>query len=129
MIDTIPYSSAKPAATRANINPSFIIFSSKDSKKNGSLRHRSHSLPLAHRQATFKTGAWLKPKNLIEPEIADAFINRTLPMLTLNLGQDQLGRIAVVEAAEVGLHAQQLFGPVKRHAIPLQAACTSRLTA
>ena len=82
-----------------------------------------------YRQATFEPGARLKPEDLIEPEIADAFVDRTLPVLALHLGQNQFGRIAVVKATKVSLYFQQLFGAIERHVVHSHTLCQSRLTA
>lgn len=62
-------------------------------------------------------GTWLKPKYFIEPKVADAFIDRYLPMFSLHFGQNQLGRIAVVKATKVSLHLEELFRPIERHGL------------
>src|SRR3569832_529260 len=66
-------------------------------------------------QPTHEPRTGLEPEDPVKLKVPDELIDRLLPMLTLHLGQDQLGRIAVVEAAEIGLYLEQLFCAVECH--------------
>ena len=76
-------------------------------------------LIFSYGQTTFEAGTWLKSENLIELQFPNELIDRRLPVLALNFRQDQLGGIAVVEAAEVGLHLEQLARAVECHLLAL----------
>src|SRR5512147_1045026 len=113
----IPYRMATPAHSKASMiallirSPPFFIVS-ESSKKTAACA--AVSLP-ADCQPALEARAGLEPEDAVELELPDELVDRRLPVLALHFGQDQLGRIAVVEAAEVGLDLEQLSGAVECH--------------
>lgn len=66
-------------------------------------------------QPTLEPGAGLEPENSTKVPFPDKLIDRILSMLALRLGQNQPGRIAIVEATEVGLYLEWLLCAVECH--------------
>ncbi len=57
-------------------------------------------------QAAFETRTRFKSEYHIQSQIPDQPIHGDLTMLTLNFGQNQLGRIGVVKTAEISLNLE-----------------------
>src|SRR5512138_1479612 len=117
-LEMIPYRMATPAHSKASMIALLIrsplLLLSESSKKTAACA--AVSLP-ADCQPALEARAGLEPEDAVELELADQLVDRRLPVFALHLGQDQLGRIAVVEAAEVGLDLEQLSGAVDCHDI------------
>ena len=91
-IDSTPYNRASTALATIHINcvsittPCIVVTTPENKTATGAAAHL-----FTHCQPTLESGAGLEPEYPVKLKIPDELIDRILSMLTLHLGQDQLG--------------------------------------